>query len=163
MKKKACLLFLTMATLQLFAQPHKITRAWAFVTESVPGVSMVDDNGNTVDPTPIIERIIYLETSSKQAPIITTVKYGATNFTVSSITCVNEAKHNVGIDYKKGTPIFLTAKTGNKIWRLSTEPAMTKTVNAAPTINIIITGKLGKKIFKQLLKTETRLVGPEYN
>lgn len=143
------------------AQSYKIQKAWAFVTESMPGVRpMTDENGKEIKPTPIIERFIFIETNYKAEPKIESVLYDGKQYQ-STISVINEKKCQAGSIYSNGKPFYITPKKGNKLWRIviTTDAAMP----ASNEVKLItLKGKLGNSSFKQTLYSETRLTGPEY-
>ena len=152
--------FLWLIAVTANAQTYKIQKAWAFKTESMPGMVMQDDNGNAINPTPIVERFIYIETNYKSQPKINAVLYNSTIYT-ATLTAVKEAKHQAGVTYNGNKPFFITPKKGNTLWRISMQPA--NSTPAPLSIKIIsIKGKLGNSSFKQVLYTEIQLTGPEY-
>ncbi len=147
----------------LTAQVSKIQKAWAFVTESMPGRAMQDENGNTITPQPISQRFIFIETNYKGTIKTDSVWYNDKLYKAQAVL-IKEAKHNAGVIYTNGNPFYITPKKGNKLWRIDVEPATGQTVIAAGSVKkITIKGNLGAAIFKQNITAEVRLVGPEYN
>lgn len=145
------------------AQTYKIQKAWAFVTESMPGRAMQDESGNTITPQPIIERFIYIETNYKTTIQADSAWYNGRLYKTTA-TLINEVKHKAGITYTNGKPVFITPKKGNKLWRINVQPLTQNAVTAAGSVKkIILKGRLGSNVFKQTIITETRLTGPEYN
>lgn len=147
----------------LTAQIYKIQKAWAFVTESMPGRAMQDENGNTINPTPIIQHVIFIETNYKGAVKTDSVWYNDKLYKAQPVL-ITEAKHNAGIIYSNGKPLYITPKKGNKLWRIDVEAVAEKYILTAGTVKkIIVKGKLGNTTFKQSITAEVRLTGPEYN
>lgn len=147
----------------LTAQTYKIQKAWAFVTESMPGRAMQDENGNTINPTPIIKHVIFIETNYKGAVKTDTVWYNDKLYKAQPFL-ITDAKHNAGIIYSNGKPFYITPKKGNKLWRIDVEPVAEKNILAAGSVKkIMCKGKLGNTAFKQSITAEVRLTGPEYN
>jgi hypothetical protein len=154
---------LCVVTLATTAQTYKIQKAWAFVTESMPGRVMQDESGNTINPQPIIQRFIYIETNSKNPITADSVWYNGTLYTTTA-TLITQAKHQAGIIYTDGKPVFISPKKGNRLWRIDVQPATPQKFTAAATVKkIIVKGKLGNNRFTQTITAETRLNGPEYN
>lgn len=162
MKRISSLILLCVVTLASTAQTYKIQKALAFVTESMPGRVMQDESGNTITPQPITERFIYIETNCKTPVTADTVWYNGRLYKTTA-TLITQAKHQAGINYTDGKPIFITPKKGNKLWRIDVQPAAPQTFAAGTVKKIIVKGKLCGNSFKQTITTETRLNGPEYN
>lgn len=163
MKKIIIALVALLLNFCLTAQTYKIQKAWAFVTESMPGRVMQDESGNTITPQPIMQRFIYIETNSKSPVTADTVWYNGTLYTANA-TLITQAKHQAGITYADGKPVFISPKKGNRLWRIDVQPATPQKLTAAGTVKkIIVKGKLCGNSFKQTITTETRLNGPEYN
>ena len=143
------------------AQSYKIQKAWAFVTESMPGARpMTDDNGKEIKPTPIIERFIFIETNYKAEPKIESVLYDGKQYR-STISVINEKKWQAGSIYSNGKLFYITPKQGNELSRtVITTDAGRPAGNEVKSITL--KGKLGNSSFKQTLYSETRLTGPEY-
>lgn len=160
--KKTVLVFLFLAAMiEVNAQTYKIQKAWAFVTESMPGRVMADEQGHTITPQPKMERFIYIETNYKNQPKIDTVIYNTAAYK-ATLSAVKQTKHQAGIIYADGKAVYITVKKGNKLWRIDLEPLNETPLPAGAVKKIALKGKLGNTSFKQTLYTETRLTGPEY-
>lgn len=162
MKKIITAAVLILTTVYTTAQTYKIQKAWAFVTESMPGRVMQDESGNTITPQPIMQRFIYIETNCKNPITADSVWYNGRLYKTTA-TLITHSKHQAGINYTDGKPIFITPKKGNKLWRIDVQPAAPQTFAAGTVKKIIVKGKLCGNSFKQTITTETRLNGPEYN
>lgn len=163
MKKIASLLLLFFVTLFTKAQVYKIQKAWAFVTESMPGRVMQDENGNTITPTPITERFIFVETNYKGNIKADSVWYNDKLYKAEAVL-IKETKHHAGVIYTNGNPFYIIPKKGNKLWRIDVQPANEQTIITAGVVKkIILKGRLGNTGFKQNISAEVRLTGPEYN
>lgn len=163
MKKIITAVLLIFTTAAAMSQTYKIQKAWAFVTESMPGRAMQDESGNTITPQPIMQRFIYIETNSKSPITADSVWYNGTLYTANA-TLITQAKHQAGIMYTDGKPVFISPKKGNRLWRIDVQPATPQKFTVAGIVKkIIVKGKLGNNRFTQTITAETRLNGPEYN
>jgi hypothetical protein len=145
-----------------FSQTNKIQKAWAFITESMPGMAMADENGNTINPQPVIQRFIYIETNYKTAPKVDTVIVNGVAYK-SAFTAVSDAKHKAGLMYTSSNPVYIIPKKGNKLWRIDLQAADNSMPVYGKLKKIIVKGKLGATTFNCSITQEQRLAGPEYN
>lgn len=161
MKKILSLSFLLLLLFAGHAQTYKIQKAWAFVTESMPGRAMADEQGHAITPQPKIERFIYIETNYKNQPKIDSVIYNTAVYK-ATLTAVKQTKHQAGIIFADGKAVYINVKKGNKLWRIDLEPLSETPLPSGAVKKITLKGKLGATSFKQVLYSETRLTGPEY-
>lgn len=142
------------------AQNFRIQKAQAFYTVTMPGMARADENGNTIDPKPIIDRFIYIECAGTIKPKIDALYYGAALFTATvedkAMTVVN-----AGINKLTGKPILFVPNKGNKVWKVYAVENGNETVLPVNVKKIIIKGSVAKKIFSVILKTETELTTPD--
>ncbi len=160
MKKNWIIVLLTAASWSCNAQSVKIHKAWTFYTVSIPGRAMTDLNGNIINPQPVIDRFIYIETNYKSRPAIDTVFYNSTPFT-GTIDSVADKKLTVGVNASTGRPIVITPKKGNHLWLVSLQPIGGETVARGQVKKIILKCKLGKTRLKQVLPGEVQLAAPD--
>ncbi|MGG9962622.1 hypothetical protein [Ferruginibacter sp. SUN106] len=139
---------------------YKVQSAKAFFTSSMPGMQRVDANDNKIDPEPIIERFIFLETRFNGKPKIDTVWYNNILFS-ATIADKEEAAKMVGVKKNTGTTISLAPKKGNHFWRIDVAQADGHTLKHDAVKKIIIKGKLDKTKFSYTITTETELAAPD--
>lgn len=139
-----------------FAQVRcNIYKAQAYFTVSIPGVQMVDENGNPVPPIPQVDRFIYLESKGVSKPIIESVTY---NGIFLKATAGKITGNTVSVGKKQDTqqPIILRAKKGNSIWRVDLQPVEDKPQDTNPCKNIALKIKVSGKTCSY------RITGGEY-
>jgi hypothetical protein len=161
MKKTVSVFLFLAAMIAVNAQTYKIQKAWAFVTESMPGRVMADEHGHTITPQPKIERFIYIETNYRNQPKIDSVIYNTAVYK-ATLTAVKQTKHQAGIIFADGKAVYINVKKGNKLWRIDVEALKETPLPGGAVKKITLKGKLGATSFKQVLYSETRLAGPEY-
>jgi|GEM_PF-1349434 len=120
MKKRLIILLLTgFCIVNGFAQNAPlIKRAYAFYTESIPGMAMTDDKGNIINPKPMIERFIYVECSGTKPPVIAGVSYDKTRYT-AIVSRVDEIPANIGKSQDNGRQFILIPRKGYSLWKLN--------------------------------------------
>ena len=122
MKKIIIFLLLLPPVLTSFAQVNcNVKQAHAFYTVSMPGMAMVDENGNTIPPVPTITRYIYFEWSGVKEPSIETVLYDKTAQSVEYSSFDSTSVIPV-IDYGNNSDHKITAKKCNRIWVIQIYP-----------------------------------------
>ncbi len=142
------------------AQTYRVQKAQAFFTSSMPGHVMTDEQGNRINPLPIIDRLIFLETNYPGRPAIDTVWYNDMVF-LASVADKEETSMNIGVKKNNGLPVKLNPKKGNHIWRIGLQQTGVNTLSPEAVKKIRIRGKLGKTGFSNLLNTETELSAPD--
>ena len=140
------LLFLT-ASPYCFAQNSgTIKKAYAYYSVSLPGIQMIDENGNPVNPKPNITRFIYVEYRGTKIPDIKEVLYNAEQL---SFSIVNVKEKTVSIGDKTLNPNnSITAKKGNSLLKIELHPSEGKTMPDTACKEIVIKSKLGSKLYK---------------
>lgn len=155
MKKIIALLLLVAAISSCSAQ-YRVQKAQAFFTISMPGMAMQDEQGNTIDPQPIIERFIYIECRFNGKPKVDSVFYNSILF-MPSVAAKEETTTRVGIKAATGKPVNLKPKKGNHTWKIDLQQTGSNTLKHEAVKKILIKGKLGKIKFSYILTTETQL------
>lgn len=132
-----------------------INKASAYFTVSVPGVQMVDDNGNPVPPVPQVERFIYLESKGAGKPVVESVSYNAVALKATTSKIMSST---VSVGKKQDTqqPIIFKAKKGNSIWRIDIQPTDDKPQDVNACKNILLKIKVPGKTCTY------RITGGEY-
>ena len=135
------------ATVNSFAQTdYSIKKAYAYYNVSMPGMQMVDENGNPITPKPNITRFIYVEYSGSKMPDIKAVLYNAA---VLSFSVVSVIEKTVSVGDKKINPNYsITAKKGNKLLKIDLQPEEGKAMPDTDCKSIIIKSKQGSKLCK---------------
>ncbi len=153
----SCLL-LTVA-FQGFAQScGTIKKVYPYYNASMPGIQMVDDNGNAITPKPNITRFIYVEYSGTKMPDIKSVLYNGESLQFSVISV--KAK-TVSIGDKQLNPNnSITAKKGNTFLKIDLQPADGKTMPDAGCKGIVIKSKFGGKLCRFYVSSEKEFVTP---
>ena len=144
MKKIPGILLLIFFTVCGNAQNYKIQKAYAFVTSFTPGRAQTDENGRHINPGPVTERFIYVETNYKSKPLIDSVLYNGELFS-GTITEIKETKHNAGIKKVNGQAFIISSKKGNNLWRLGLQDVNGKTPLQPGVKKIIIKAAMGLK------------------
>ncbi len=139
-----------------------IKKAYAFYTVNMPGVQMVDENGNPVPPVAQIERFIYIESKGLKAPEIETVYYDTGRFTMA-VTKIEGSSISVGEKFGNIQPITIRAAKNFSLWKIELYPAEDKTQVATGCKNILLkTKSAGKSCTYKILK-ESQVSGlPRY-
>lgn len=153
-------LLLLVASISSCSAQYRVQKAQAFFTVSTPGMAMKDENGNTINPVPTIERFIYIECRFNGKPKIDSVFYNGI-LLMSSVADKEEVAAKVGIRADNGNPVNFISKKGNKIWRIDLQQLNGNTLNHEALKRIIIKGKLAKIKFIYTLTAETELTTPD--
>jgi hypothetical protein len=141
------------AGFQSFAQSClNIKKVYAYYNASMPGIQMVDDNGNPITPKPNITRFIYLEYSGTKMPDIKAVLYNAEPL-VFSVVNVKDKMISVG-DKNLNSDNSITAKKGNSFLKIDLQPADGKTMPDGGCKSIVIKNKVGNKICRFYVASE---------
>ena len=160
MKKITGILLLVVFTVCGNAQNYKIQKAYAFVSSFTPGRAQTDENGRRINPGPVTERVIYLETNYKGTPVIDSVLYNSELF-AGIITAIKETRHNAGIKKANGQTVIIAPKKGNYSWRMDLQKANGNNLEHEAVKKITIKGKLGKFKFSYAVTAETELKTPD--
>ena len=160
MKKLLALFTLVILFCSCNAQIYRIQKAQAFFTASMPGMAMQDENGNTINPEPIIERFIYIECRFNGKPKIDSVFYNGILFT-ATVADKAETSINIGIKKESGVTIKLVPKKGNKIWKIDLQQTSGVTLQHALLKKIILKGRLDEIKFAIAIYSETQLSTPD--
>ena len=160
MKKLMAILILAVWCGSCAAQNFRIQKVQAFYTVTMPGMARADENGNTIDPQPIIDRFIYMECAGSIKPKIDALYYGGTLF-AATIQDKAITELNVGVNKLTGKAIQFVPKKGNKVWKVYIVQNGNVAVPPVNVKNIIIKGSVAKKTFTASVKTETELTAPD--
>jgi hypothetical protein len=158
MKNIVISIFLLVSVLASYAQSNcNIKKAYAFYTISVPGVQMADENGNPIPPKVDIGRFIYVECSGTRKPVIEKVLYD-NKILSATLTAVKGNSVIPGSELSKNNDLKITAKKGNRLWKVELQTAGTDSMPEQDCKNIVIKYNVkGKASILKLLK-ETRLM-----
>lgn len=139
-----------------------IKKAYAFYTVNMPGVQMVDENGNPVTPVPQIERFIYIESKGLKAPEIETVYYGTGRFSMA-ITKIEGSRISVGEKFGNIQPITIRAAKNYSLWKIDVSPVEDKISVATDCKNILLKIRSAGKICIYKIFKESQVSGlPRY-
>jgi hypothetical protein len=139
-----------------------IKKVYAFYTVNMPGVQMVDENGNPVQALPQIERFIYLEWKGSTAPQIETVYYNRSRFTMA-LTKVEGSSISVGDKFGNNKPITIRAAKNYSLWKIDLQQENDKVPEATDCKNILLKIKSSGKICTYKIATELKLASlPRY-
>ncbi len=157
MKKVLLLILLSACVSLIYAQSTcNIKKAWAFYTVTLPGVQMIDENGNPVPPKASIERFIYIEWCGSKKPEIKQVLYNNRSFSATAIK-VEGRSVIVGKEFSPENKTRITATRCKKLWKIIIVPKEDDELPEGASKNIIIKTKSpGACVFK--LTKETRLI-----
>lgn len=157
--KKLLLLSLSCCVLFLYACAQGSTRVYkvyAFVKITIPGMPMADKDGNRVNPEPVKEHFLYVETRGQQPPDFDMVYYNAAAF---ACTPVKVTDKKIGIQKDNGEPVVLKTAKGNTLWQLELQPVNgAKVSNSDQVLQIKL--KKGKRV-NVYPRKEIELVAPE--
>jgi hypothetical protein len=153
MKSYLLSFFLLAITTQSFAQNAcNIKKAYAWYNASMPGAHMADENGNPINPKPIITRFIYVEYSGLKMPEIKSVTYNGVELTG---TAVSIKEKTVWAGDKELNPANnITAKKGNSLLKIDLQPAEGKAMPDSGCKSIVIKSKAGAKLCKFYVTAE---------
>lgn len=160
MKRCWIILFILTASINCTAQTYKIKKAAAFFTVFIPGMAQSDINGNIINPQPVTERFIYIETNYKSNPKIDSVLYNGIAFSCT-IDSVKDKIINVGINAATGIPIVMVPQKGNRIWMISLQQPDGVNLTHTQFKKIVFKCKLGNSSIKQVIANEVKLTAPE--
>ena len=156
MKNFFLTIFVTVLVITCNAQTScGIKKAYAFYTSSMPGMQMADENGNPIQPKPIINRFIYIEWTGAKNPEVITVLYNKKPLT-ASITKAENNSVTAGTDNNNNSK-EITAKKCNSLWRLDLQTADGIEMPETDCKNIIIKLKATGKTCELKLTKEIQL------
>jgi hypothetical protein len=152
-----CLL-LTGASYSCAQKPCPVMKAYAYYNVSMPGMQMVDENGNPIPVLPMFTRFIYVEYIGSKMPEIKAVLYNneALSFT---ITGIKEKTITIG-DKNLNPNNTITAKKGSSFFKIDLYPQDGKTMADTDYKNIIIKYKAAGKICSFYLNREKEFNTP---
>ncbi len=162
MKKIWIAILLFTASSNSYAQNFKIQKAIALFTVSLPGMIPEDGNGNKLRPLPVIERFIYIETNYKNKPRIDSVLYNSFYF-ASTVDPVYQNKITAGVNTATGMPVVITARKGNRLWKISLQQPAESFLAHEDLKKILLKATLGKVKIKQVITAEIQINTPERN
>lgn len=129
-----------------------IKKALAWFSSAMPGAQRVDENGNPVNPRPIITRFVYVEYSGAKAPDIKSVTYNGAEL---QFTVVKLADKTVWAGDKQLNPKnSITAKKGNTLLKIDLQPAEGKEMPDGGCKTIIIRSKVSGKLCRFYVPAE---------
>ena len=144
-----------------FAQnAPKIQRAYAFYTMSTPGMAMTDEKGNTINPTPIVDHFIYVETPGIIKPDITNVSYNLSKYKVT-VGRAETALVNVGKSSEMGKEITLRTHKGYSLWKIDLQLISPENDKKSDGVHISINGISNKRPYTFRIYRETQLITPD--
>ena len=160
MKKLFVLLVTVIVCSSCNAQLYRLQKAQAFYTVSFPGTAIKDENGNTINLQPIIDRFIYIECRFNGKPKVDSAFYNGILFT-AAVADKAETAATVGIKSENGKQVKFSPKTGNKVWKIYLTQANGNTLLHEAVKKIIIKGRLDKTKFTTTIYMETQLSTPD--
>lgn len=145
-------LFLTTSTYCPAQNACNIKKAYAWYNASMPGAQRADENGNPIDPKPIITRFIYVEYSGPKMPEIKSVIYNSVEL---SFSVVNLKEKTVWAGDKKLNPNnSIIARKGNSLLKIDLQPADGNAMPDAGCKSIVIKSKVAGKFCKFYVPSE---------
>lgn len=158
MKKIGISIILLSAVLTSSAQTNcNLKKAYAFYTVSLPGVQMVDENGNPVPPKADIGRFIYFEWSGAENPEIETILYNNKTL-VANLVAVEGSSVIPGSELSQNNNFKITSKKCNSLWKIELQPKNGNPMPDTDCKNIIIKIKGKDKAYTFKLEKETQLM-----
>jgi hypothetical protein len=143
------------------AQTYRIQKAQAFYTVTIPGMARSDENGNRINPEPVINRFIYVECRYNGKPNIDSVFYNSTLFK-ASVADKEETILKIGVNNDTGYPVILNPKKGTHIWKVYLEQqGASKALAHEAVKKIVVKGKLSKVKFAYIIAEEIQLSVPD--
>lgn len=144
-----------------FAQSYcTVKKAYAFYNVSMPGVQMIDENGNPIPPKPNITRFIYVEYNGAKMPDIKAVQYNAAALSFSVVS-IKERTVSIG-DKNLNPNNTITAKKGNKFLKINLYTEDGKAMPDSDCKNIIIKYKAAGKFCKFYVTREKEFNTPPH-
>lgn len=145
-------LFLTVTTYCLAQKSCNIKGAFAWYNASRPGMQMVDENGNPVDPKPNITRFIYVEYGGSKLPEIKSITYNNIEL-LFTVIALKEKTVWAG-DKTINLNNSITAKKGNSLLKIDLQPGEGKTMPDTGCKSIVIKSKVAGKLCKFYVPAE---------
>lgn len=138
MKKIAVSIFFLSFVLLACAQTKcHVKSAYAFYTVSTPGMAMADENGNIINPIPVIDRFIYVEWAGAKAPVIETVSYDEKVYR-ASVTSIDTNYVIPGDGSMNNEQYRIKAKKCNSLWRIQILPSVDSKTDKQDCKNIVV-------------------------
>ena len=134
-----------------------VKKAYAYYTVTVPGMQMVDENGNPVPPKPDIARFIYLECSEAKLPEIDSVLYNGIPVIVS-MSRVEADTVIAGNKFENNQALVIAAKKGNTLYKIALYAATDESPVNADCKNILLKIKIAGKNCEFKIKEELQLM-----
>jgi len=128
---------LLVSALTAGAQNCNIKNAYAFYTVTMPGMQMADEHGNPIPVKPSISRFIYVEWSGTTMPVIDVVLYN-NKALPATLTAVKGSTVIPGTEMTDNRKHKISAKKGNKLWKIELQPAGDEAMPATGCKNILI-------------------------
>lgn len=140
-----------------FAQKKcAVKNAYAFYTVTIAGTAMADENGNTIPPTPLITRFIYIEWTGAKSPMVEKILYDKMFYT-ASITAVDSNTVVPGESNPENAEHTIRIKKCNSLWKIELQPADENKKAKEGASEITISLKNGDKKCIYMIKKETLL------
>ncbi|MEP7238718.1 MAG: hypothetical protein ABI685_12655 [Ferruginibacter sp.] len=134
-----------------------IKKAYAYYTVSMPGVQMADENGNPINPKPIIDRFIYIEWCGVKSPKIETILYN-NKALIATLTVVSGKTVVAGSELSKDNNTKITVKKNNSLWKIELQSREGHNMPEEGCKNIIIKVKGTNNTCSFKLTKETQLM-----
>lgn len=139
-----------------------VKNAYAFYTVTIAGMAMADENGNTIPPTPLITRFIYIEWTGTKTPVVEKIVYDKMSYT-ASISAVDSNAVVPGESNPENAEHTIRIKKCNSLWKIDLQPADENKKAKEGASEISISLKNGDKTCIYALKKETLLhTAPRY-
>jgi hypothetical protein len=133
-----------------------VKNMYAYFKVTMPGMARQDENGNTINPQPSVNRYLYVEVTGKSKLIFDTIIYDGIAYKVYAAEAIN-GKVEVGKGFLDNKNIVLQASKNNVLWYVLINPKTAVSKSAEPSKNIVFKGKIGKDNFKVNLKKEIQI------
>jgi hypothetical protein len=144
--------------LSSFSQTNcSIKKAFAFYTVTVAGIAMSDENGNTINPEPFINRFIYIVCSGTKKPKIVQVTYDKKPYSII-VSSVSGSSVIPGDDIGNNKEHKISTKKNNRIWKIEIQSSADNKIAVQDCKNIIIKLKGTDKTCTFKLLKETQLM-----
>ena len=134
-----------------------IKKAFAFYTVTVAGTAMADENGNTINPEPTINRFIYIVCSGTKRPKIENVTYDKKPYS-TVISAVSGSSVIPGSDIENNKEQKISTNKNNRIWKIEIQSFADNKTISSDCKNIIIKLKGADKTCTFKLLKETQLM-----